>query len=85
MSESHQGPSLKSYLSGRLVIPWLVIGMLLLVLAAGEPNAPLSIDPLLVLGVANLLLLWKILTTLQSISARLDAVETQATEPVEKP
>lgn len=86
MPQSHRERSFRSYLSRRVVVPWLVFGVLLLVVAAGSGSdlwISLSIDPLLVLGVAHLLVLWKILTTLQSISARLDSLESHTSGPSE--
>ncbi|QCC52632.1 hypothetical protein [Halapricum salinum] len=79
MSQSHRERSFRSYLSRRVVVPWLVIGVLLLIVAAGSGSDPwisLPVDPLLALGVAHLLVLWKILTTLQSIEQSIED-ETQ--------
>jgi hypothetical protein len=81
MSQSHRESSFGSYLFRRVVKPWLVIGGLLLVLAATSGTVALSlVDLLLIFGVAHLVLLWVILRTLQSISDRLDAGDGRADE-----
>lgn len=79
MFEPHSEETFRSYVFSRLAIPHVVVGSLLVlaVITSSQSNpwVSLSIEPLVVLGLAQLLLLWKILRTLQTISTRLDAVE----------